>query len=69
MSTIDYTKPLSPVEEVYGHIVQDLTEAEAVLPTGYSGSPRFLNGVNVYVTGRQPNLLWQQCIWLWPAGR
>lgn len=46
----DYTKPLSPVEEVYGHIVQDLTEAEAVLPTGYSGSPRFLNGVNVYVT-------------------
>ena len=30
----DYTKPLSPVEEVYGHIVQDLTEAEAVLPTG-----------------------------------
>lgn len=65
----DYTKPLSPVEEVYGHIVQDLTEAEAVLPTGYSGSPRFLNGVNVYVTRQAANLLWQQCIWLWPAGR
>ena len=46
----DYTKPLTPVEEVYDYIVQDLTEAEAVLPTSYSGSPRFLNGVNVYVT-------------------
>lgn len=47
----DYTKPLSPVEEVYGHIVQDLTrKLRPVLPTGYSGSPRFLNGVNVYVT-------------------
>ena len=46
----DYTLPLTPAEGVYEQIVKDLTGAEAVLPTGYKDAPRFMNGVNIYVT-------------------
>ena len=46
----DYTATLSSEEEVYKIIVQDLKDAEAMLPTGYKDAPRALNGVNVYIT-------------------
>lgn len=46
----DYTRPLSSVEEVYTQIVKDLTEAESELPIAYKDSPRFMNGVNIYIT-------------------
>lgn len=46
----DFTKPLTSVEGVYAQIVQDLIEAEEELPTGYKDAPRFMNGVNIYVT-------------------
>ena len=45
----DYTAPLTPVEEVYNLIVQDLKDAEN-LPAGYEDSPRKLFNVDVYVT-------------------
>jgi SusD family. len=46
----DYTRELSSVEEVYAQILKDLEDAEKVLPVNYSGAPRSLFGVNVYVT-------------------
>lgn len=46
----DYTKELSSVEDVYALIVEDLKDAESKLPTSYSVAPRFMNGVNVYIT-------------------
>lgn len=43
--------PLSSVEDVYKQIEQDLTEADSYgLPASYSGAPKKLNGVDVYVT-------------------
>lgn len=42
---------LSSVEDVYKQIEQDLTEADSYgLPASYSGAPKKLNGVDVYVT-------------------
>ena len=46
----DYTAPLTSVEDVYKQIVEDLEEAEKILPTGYKDAPRKLFGVDVYVT-------------------
>ena len=45
----DFTLELSPVETVYKYILEDLEAAES-LPSSYSAAPRFMNGVNVYVT-------------------
>ena len=41
---------LSSVEEVYKLIVDDLTQAEGMLPTGYDKAPRNHDGVDAYVT-------------------
>lgn len=41
---------LSSVEDVYKLIVDDLTKAEAMLPTGYSAAPRNHDGVDAWVT-------------------
>jgi hypothetical protein len=47
---VNYDRPLNSVEEIYDQIVQDLLESIEILPTGYSSAPRYLYGVNVYVT-------------------
>lgn len=47
---VDYERPLASVEEVYTQIVKDLEDCVNTLPTSYSSEPRFLNGVNVYIT-------------------
>ena len=41
---------LSSVEDVYKLIVDDLTKAEAMLPTGYSAAPRNHDGIDAWVT-------------------
>lgn len=45
----DFTLELTPVDKVYEIILADLKDAES-LPSSYSAAPRFLFGVNVYVT-------------------
>ena len=47
---VDYERTPATVEEVYAQIVQDLQDCVNTLPTSYSTEPRFLNGVNVYIT-------------------
>lgn len=47
---VNYERTPSSVEEVYAQIVQDLQDCVNTLPTSYSTEPRFLNGVNVYIT-------------------
>ena len=46
----DYTAELTDVEGIYKQIVEDLQEAERILPTSYKDAPRRLFGVDVYVT-------------------
>lgn len=41
---------LSSVQEVYDLIVDDLTKAESMLPTGYSAAPRNHDGIDAWVT-------------------
>lgn len=41
---------LSTVQEVYDLIVDDLTKAESMLPTGYSEAPRNHDGIDAWVT-------------------
>lgn len=45
-----YSVPLSSEADVYAQIVKDLKEAISELPFSYEGSPRTIDGVNVYVT-------------------
>lgn len=47
---VNYERTLASVEEVYAQIVQDLQDCINTLPTSYSTEPRYLNGVNVYIT-------------------
>ena len=46
----DYSAELTNEEGVYKQIVEDLEEAEKILPTHYTDAPRNLFGVDVYVT-------------------
>lgn len=46
----DYTKSLTPVEGIYKCITDDLKDAEEILPTEYKTEPRWINGVNVFIT-------------------
>ena len=46
----DYTTPPSSIEDVYKVIVEDMQEAERILPTGYTKDPRHLFGVDVFIT-------------------
>ncbi len=47
---IDYEKSPSSVQEVYKQIVQDLKDAESILPTNYTTAPAKFNGTNTYIT-------------------
>lgn len=46
----NYTATLTSEDKIYEQIVQDLLDAEEILPTSYKDAPRRLNGVDVYVT-------------------
>lgn len=47
------TTPLSSVEEVYAQVVSDLKAAEECnLPAKYTGSPRSIDGQNLYVSAQ-----------------
>lgn len=47
---VDTNIPLTSVEDIYKLIVDDLTKAKGLLPTGYTASPRHHDGVDAYVT-------------------
>lgn len=51
----DYDQEPASIEEVYGQIVKDLTEAISILPTDYRNStqynnPRSMHNANIYIT-------------------
>lgn len=66
-SEIDYNAKLSSVEEVYGQIIKDLTDAINILPTSYSTAPRKLYGVNIYVT-KQAAIATRAAVYMAMAG-
>lgn len=47
---IDYQLKPSPVADVYKQIVQDLKDAERILPTNYTTAPAKFSGTNTYIT-------------------
>lgn len=47
---VDYSTPLSGVEDVYKLIVEDLQYAEAHLPAAWTAAPQRMNETDVYVT-------------------
>ena len=46
----DYKDQPATIEQVYAQIEKDLLEAIPLLPTGYSGTPRNINGCDVFIT-------------------